>query len=1029
MSLQSYLSDLAVTALFGFGYYLFKNKGVLSKKDNTKNNSKINQVISEGLSIENFSSLEEYNQVLKESLDKLGEAQHYSINYKYVNRRLKSASYILQAIEKKGISPSIESYNLLVELALAFLEENTVSIIKDEVLEYGSLVHADLSTVMSYLRGLNKRHLTLQLLTQGMEKQEKGELYSKNTYSEESLEKEIVEALQYFASKGLKGLDQNIEVFNQILYTFITPRTNPKAIEYFNKHKSSLPINTETYKALLLSIRELSRSASHRRDSNHSSSYNKKDSRKNSLRESFNATNLHTTDNTHNSNLSNISINNSKKQQALLFKAFDLFEEAASKKLLTEEVFHIVIELCMLLQSQEKLNELKTIIRINYPHYCTPYTYSLLIQAYSSTEDLDTALELFSEFKAEYVTSKDKVGKQESRSINKYLDLLFAKENANQHIDKREEIGKLSEVFSSIVQCFLKVKSSDKAEEVMRECLSIYDRIPENMIVSLLVYYKNSRKFPKAVELFENVVLGNKYILSRNSSASVSTSVLIFNTLLDCCVDNARYEYMQNLFDKMLSKEPQHSGYPEPDVITYFILLRGFSKANDISKVLKHYSYLVSIQEEEEFRIDESLYNNIIDCFARNKDEKNCLRVFEDMKRSQVELSIVSYGIVIKLYVILNDLSKAMKYFKEVSELSHTNTKLVPSIVIYQLVIKCLIKNNRLLEAVELFKDMVEQKGIKPDNLILELLIKNCFEQDRNDHSYDLIVEACKYDVKLENYLYEGAIDSIKAMPNELSLKKKKVLVMLVKAIRSSSIQISRSIAEKFNSLIVTVKESFRLGNSNNNTQDGESKNLHSGPSREKIDKAGQEEELIIFELEDSPEDEDYKELRIEVKNIRPFEPEETVSSNKKKINKKNLLTFYSNNQGNSNQKSSTNKFNPNTATMNNFSINTNSALSSNNLGYQTNTKQNEYYNTNSNANYNTAYYSKLNNPNQQNQCSYANNTKRNSYGPQHSLYRPQQGNDQYNTYNNPKNHDNAQFHKKRKSTFKPNQQKSIYDL
>jgi pentatricopeptide repeat protein len=293
----------------------------------------------------------------------------------------------------------------------------------------------------------------------------------------------------------------------------------------------------------------------------------------------------------------------------------------------------------------------------------------------------------------------------------------------------------------------IRCKNIELAESLVEEMTS--KNIEKNLYIysTMINGYRKTKKIGKAIELYDYLV--NKL----KPDDSVKLNTVFFNSILDCCVDSNKYDKMNEIFTYMQEKSSEDKEFPQIDLITYSIVMKGYAKSDSIAKVNEIYSY---IRTRKDFILDEVLYNTILDCYARHNDEENLVKVFKDMKTNCVKASLFTYGVLIKLYFNIGNCNKAFELF---DELVKSETK--PNAAIYQMLIKLQLKSNLIERAITMFKNMLVN-NIKADNVIYELTIKACFENDHAKEGSEFMLGSIKEGIKLERTIYELFINSIK---------------------------------------------------------------------------------------------------------------------------------------------------------------------------------------------------------------------------------------------------------------------------
>ena len=84
----------------------------------------------------------------------------------------------------------------------------------------------------------------------------------------------------------------------------------------------------------------------------------------------------------------------------------------------------------------------------------------------------------------------------------------------------------------------------------------------------------------------------------------------------------------------------------QPDIITYSIVMKGFAKNNNITKVMDIYNFISTNAntntQYSDLELDEVMFNTLLDCFARNNDEVSLFKIYSDMKDKNINMSIVT---------------------------------------------------------------------------------------------------------------------------------------------------------------------------------------------------------------------------------------------------------------------------------------------------------------------------------------------------------------------------------------------------
>jgi pentatricopeptide repeat protein len=153
--------------------------------------------------------------------------------------------------------------------------------------------------------------------------------------------------------------------------------------------------------------------------------------------------------------------------------------------------------------------------------------------------------------------------------------------------------------------------------------------------------------------------------------------------------------------------------------------------------------------------LDEVLYNTLLDCFARNSDEENLIKIFCDMRKKNVKMGVITYGVVIKLYTNIGDTVNANEVFEDM-----INKGIKPTVVIYQLLLRLYSRQRMPYKAIDVFRNMLLMK-VSPDYMIYTYIIKLCFNNFYLKESVEFIRLSIEDGIQLEESYYDYVVDYI----------------------------------------------------------------------------------------------------------------------------------------------------------------------------------------------------------------------------------------------------------------------------
>ena len=105
----------------------------------------------------------------------------------------------------------------------------------------------------------------------------------------------------------------------------------------------------------------------------------------------------------------------------------------------------------------------------------------------------------------------------------------------------------------------------------------------------------------------------------------VMPNIVIHNAMLDCCVECQNVDKMDEIYQTIKDKASEDDdNNPQPDLITYSTVIKGYARSKNMEKVFDIYSFL---NTNSTFQMDEVIYNSILDgCAKTGKLEKFCKR-------------------------------------------------------------------------------------------------------------------------------------------------------------------------------------------------------------------------------------------------------------------------------------------------------------------------------------------------------------------------------------------------------------------
>jgi pentatricopeptide repeat protein len=643
---NNYMTDLAVSVLFGMGYYLVKTIRKRKNSANTKDEkTKVNLVsrLENALKKWNYArNLEEYHELIKSNW---GECDPYKI---------------LNMMAEKGLTPTIETFNALLLNCYRTSNFSGAEKIKEDLLDETHPVQPDNFTLNILLKGASLKLKNCQ-----------------NKY--EDFDNDSAQIIKLLKERGVT---MDIIAHNTVIDALIDQGRLQEAYDYYQnlklqKNGDNVEFDYYTFTSLLKGIRLTP----------------------------------------------NI-------ESVWLDRAFSLLEDIESMKIpkIEENFFNAILDTCVKFNDLQRTETLfKNMIKKNI---AKEYAYCIMIKAYSRNFQLGKAIEMFE----------------------------FIKQLCLDSIKNPSIIS-----YGAIINACVKSQDIKRAENYFLELRTIHKSESLNAFIysTMIKGWSKEKNFEKAMEIYNDV-------LSRADPKEMTCA--FFNSILNCCIQceklNKMFEIYENfkiLCNTNQEDESQSSLNLQPDIITYSTVMKGYIKLNKIPKVMDLYNFLSS---DQRFTLDEVMFNTLLDCFAKNKDEKNLLKILNDMKKKDIHMSVITYGVLIKLYTNLGDVFKAEETFKEMKR-----RKIKPSVITFQLLIRLFAQNGQVQKAIYILKSMKEM-NVSPDHILYETILSLCINNGFVEEAFDIIQNASLEGIKLADTFYDDFVYSV--MESYLSRNKKK---------------------------------------------------------------------------------------------------------------------------------------------------------------------------------------------------------------------------------------------------------------
>jgi pentatricopeptide repeat protein len=401
-------------------------------------------------------------------------------------------------------------------------------------------------------------------------------------------------------------------------------------------------------------------------------------------------------------------IKNYEPEERFIERAFDILKIvklSKAKGIKPDEIlYNCILDTCVKYNRMEQADSVyKDMFQAGVPP--SKITYAIMIRGYGNDFRLERAFEIFQEMKQNNVAPNEII----------YGCLLNACVKCN-------KIEKACEIYDEI-------KLSD---------------IEMNLVLytTLIKGYTKTKNFEKAFEIYQKLL----------ADKAIVTNIIAYNAILDACVECGDYDMMGKIYDDIKVNALADENLPQPDLITYSTVIKGYSRMKNVEKVMDIYNYL---RGREDMILDEVIFNSILDGLLKSMRYEDAMKVYEDMRKQDVKRSNATFSILIKIHSKMDNVEKAVEVYNEMIA-----EKMKPSLITYTSMIQILIKTKRIQNAIDIFDEILKLK-LTPDQVMYNVIINGCVFNGRLDEACRFLFESFKANIKLCNDVYKNVLNNL----------------------------------------------------------------------------------------------------------------------------------------------------------------------------------------------------------------------------------------------------------------------------
>ncbi len=386
----------------------------------------------------------------------------------------------------------------------------------------------------------------------------------------------------------------------------------------------------------------------------------------------------------------------------------ELVKSGACAELKADEVlFNSVMDICIANRRVEIAERIFEEIKSSDKIKPSIVTYSIMIRGYGVAFNIQKAVELYEEIK--------KNGMQPN-------DIIYG----------------------CLMNCAVRCSNLPLMVE-------LFERMKENgmkpnaiIYTTLIKGFNKMKQYEKAFEIFEQLTSED-----RNDS-----NIVVYNAILDVCVESAEFDKLKQIYSNLKNLALESDAAPQPNLVTYSTVIKGYFKSNNISEAFDVYEFL----KANKFKLDEVFYSIMIDSLIAVGEYTKAEKLFVEMKQFAIKRSSVIYSILIKMYAKTaqtntNDMEKALNLIKQMKE-----DGIKPSVISYTTLMQMYIRKKMIKQAIGIFNE-IKREGLEPDPVCYNFIINGCTFNQNLERAIVFLLESLENNLKLHDETYKNALE------------------------------------------------------------------------------------------------------------------------------------------------------------------------------------------------------------------------------------------------------------------------------
>ncbi|XP_078170173.1 pentatricopeptide repeat-containing protein At1g77360, mitochondrial-like [Carex rostrata] len=222
------------------------------------------------------------------------------------------------------------------------------------------------------------------------------------------------------------------------------------------------------------------------------------------------------------------------------------------------------------------------------------------------------------------------------------------------------------------------------------------------------------RRYARAQKVEETM-----YTFNVMDKFGVSPNLAAFNGLLGALCKSKNVRKAQEVFDEM-------SHQFKPDAKTYSILLEGWGRAPDLTKMREVHRKMI----KEGCEPDIVTYGIMVDSLCKTGKTDEAVNMLQEMSVRQCQPTSFIYSAIVHSYGVEQKIENAVNTF-----LSMERSGIKPDVVVYNALVSAFCRVNKYKNAFRAVEDMAE-KGINPDLRTYNIILSSMIGRRQTEEAY-----------------------------------------------------------------------------------------------------------------------------------------------------------------------------------------------------------------------------------------------------------------------------------------------------